>query len=501
MAENRARFKSNVVTLVHAIAYLELPIQCVWDRLSSLSFDRLESRSHRWFCYSLLAAAVVPVGPFQAIGAESDFHVPFGNLENTTGVSIRRAIDVDGTEHPDVVYERLLKSGGFDPNRPLAALAAVRPRNPSPAGGGFTALVPEDLFLFEDTERILTTDFSEDELFFQQSIMAKGASALLEKWGDNFDFVAFFLNFNAHHQLGAAFYLGLENDVLGIGLNPFNRRVAFGVPGENVEGYVMMWNVNSWLPGPSPDAAFTRLVLGQEFEHRWAMFLDPLLNGRSLQGDNSRCGRGAHWNFKVDGQGSGMEIAEWTGESPAIREAGTLHFNTDLGGVFSATDLYLMGFLSPDEMDARNSELRYMDISAVCSTVYSGPISHFGASDIAASNGVRRPTSIESQRHFRTGWIMIHLPEDPPSSLDISRALAIMEQHQIDWFYGTVGRGSMDNSIRNSLGGDFDEDGDVDINDYDSYFDCVQGPDQIPLLSGCEAFDHDVDGDVDLPDY
>ena len=38
------------------------------------------------------------------------------------------------------------------------------------------------------------------------------------------------------------------------------------------------------------------------------MFLPPLADGRSLQG-TAGCGRGSHWNWKVDGQASGMEIS------------------------------------------------------------------------------------------------------------------------------------------------------------------------------------------------
>ena len=78
----------------------------------------------------------------------------------------------------------------------------------------------------------------------------------------------------------------------------------------------MMWTSSNWNSGTSGSADFTMLVLGQEFEHRFAMFLFPLPGGRPMQGNGSSCGRGAHWNFRVDGQGSGMEIPAWVGSSP-----------------------------------------------------------------------------------------------------------------------------------------------------------------------------------------
>ncbi len=91
-----------------------------------------------------------------------------------------------------------------------------------------------------------------------------------------------------------------------------------------------------------------------------------------------------------------MEISEWLGSDPAIREQSSISFNTDTDGVFSYTDLYLMGYVSPQEMDLGNSELRFMDDSN-CSPSYFGPISKFASSDIIASAGERIPSSKDSQ--------------------------------------------------------------------------------------------------------
>ncbi len=407
--------------------------------------------------------------------------------------------DFCATEHPDVFFEQfqaaVARGDVADPS--ARAARAVRPRKPLGLGGNLPMLEAEDLFLYEDSEQLLLTNFSNDALF---QLMGDASAELIDRHGDNFDFVAFWLNFPANHQIGAAFYLGLENFTEGLGLNFFNRRPSFGVPGENVEGFVMMWNVNSWSPGTGPQAAFTRLVLGQEFEHRWAMFLDPIAGGRDLQGDNGACGRSSHWSFRVDGQASGMEIAEWVGSNPAQRVGGSLGFNTDIGGVFSPTDLYLMGYLSPEEMDARNSEFRFMENSN-CSSSYNGPILGLNAGRIILSNGARVPSSADAQRDFRVGWIMIHLPGDVPSSTETNRALGIMEQHQIDWFHGTLGRGTISASARAILGGDSDEDGDVDLNDFGVFAQCLSGEGNTAGAPGCNVFDDDVDGDVDLLDY
>ena len=252
--------------------------------------------------------------------------------------------------------------------RVLPAIPAIGPP-PLHLGSGPPCITSASIHLFEDTNQLLLTNFTDCQLI---DLMTQAANDLIATRGDIFDFVGFWINFTANHEIGAAFYLPIENDVTGIGdasfagTPLFNFRPDMGLAGSNVEGYVMMWDVNHsyWSGGTSSAADFTRLALAQEFEHRFAMFLPDLLDGRRLQGDDASCGRSAHWNWRVDGQGSGMEISNWIGSNPASLAQSFVSFNTDIsGGVFSYTDLYLMGYVSPAEMDAGNSELRYMDTS------------------------------------------------------------------------------------------------------------------------------------------
>lgn len=309
-----------------------------------------------------------------------------------------------------------------------------------------------DIFPFEDSASLLQTNFSDFDLFF---LMADATNAVLAAEGDNFDFIGFFLNYVPDHQIGSAFYLGLENATSGLGQGNFNFRPDLGVAGNNVEGWVMMWRQSSWAPDLT-----AMLVMGQEFEHRWGLFLDPLLDGRSLQGNNVGCGRGSHWSWKVDGQGSGMEIREWIGSAPAVLGgtcSGGFPFicnNTDIGtsptgleAVFSYTDLYLMGYVSPAEMDAGNSELRYMDNSD-CNSPYNGTISTFDSADIVASNGARIPDSTASQHDFRTAWVMIHLPGDPPTAGEVNNVVNILNRWSEVWQWSTLGLGMMDNTLQ-----------------------------------------------------
>lgn len=340
----------------------------------------------------------------------------------------------------------MVRRGDF----PDRSQRAVAPAAPIARGAGDPGCVTtSQIFAFEDTNKILLTNFTTGQLL---NLMFDAGEALIAENGDNFDFIGYWINFVPDHQIGSAFYAGIFNDVQGIGLALFDNR-PFTITNTNkVEGIVMMWNINTetWVPGDGPEADWVRLVLGQEFEHRFGMFLPPLADGRSLQGDNV-CGRSAHWSFHVDGQGSSMEILEWIGENPAevlLVDTFPLTFNTDISdGVWSYTDLYLMGYVSPQEMDAGNSELRYMDDWACDAPFHAGDISHFDSSDIIETAGERIPDSLGEDKDFRTGWVVIHLPGDEPDQAELEKAAAILNQHTIDWDHSTLGRGTMDNTI------------------------------------------------------
>lgn len=309
------------------------------------------------------------------------------------------------------------------------------------AGGGIPTVTSDDIFLYEDTSQVLLSNFGFGQL---TNLMVDAANDLLAIHGDNFDFIGYFLNFVPDHQIGGAFYQPIFNDVQGIGLGQSNLRNAYGLASTEIEGLVMMWNQINWGTG---QFSTTQLVLGQEFEHRFGMFLSPLTGNRPLQGNDASCGRGAHWNFNVDGQASGMEMREWTGSSPATRLGGTLNFNTDIGGVFSYPDLYIMGYVFGSEMDSMASELRYMNNNTNCPSSYSGTISNWTSADIVATNGTRIPNAALAQKHFNTAWVMFHLPGSPPSSFQLSRVVTMLNRWSQMYELSTLGRGTMSNVL------------------------------------------------------
>lgn len=360
---------------------------------------------------------------------------------------------VCGTIHPDTLMKQLgeavARGEMIDQTLyPAPAVTKFAPRSHDSLAPK-TPITPADMFLFEDSAGLLLTNFSDGAAF---GLMTKAANALIARDGDQWDFISFFTNFTPHHTIGAAFYLFMKNNVDGLGLGFFDNHGFFGLSGTKVQGYVMMWNMASWDAVNSDRADFTHLVLGQEFMHRFGMFLPATDNGLILQGDDASCGRGGHWNFKVDGQGSGMEIQEWVGSSPATLDDSlcifgdpNFCFNKDIGGVWSYSDLYLMGYVTPAEMDAGNSELRYMDDA--CASPYSSTITSFNSSNIIATAGERSPDAGTAQHSFRTAWIVLYQPGKPPSTGQLQRASDILTEWTDVWHFSSLNRGFLDNSI------------------------------------------------------
>lgn len=412
---------------------------------------------------------------------------------------------------------------GEIPDRATRVISPIQQGQPRTGSGIMPCLSPAHIFPFEDTNQILLTDYSTGQLL---DLMVSAANDLMAAHGDIYDFVGFWLNFAPHHVIGTAAYVGLENDVTGIGVQSavgtelFNLRADMGVGGQNIEGMLITWNINwpQWQPGTGPGAFMTRVALGHEFEHRFAMFLPDLLDGRRMQGYGGfGCYGAGHPNPGVDSQGSVLGIGDWVGSDPAVVQASFpdfFLFNSDTGGLWSYTELYLMGYVSPVEMDAGNSELRYMDDWDCVSVDYFGPISTISSGDIIAAAGPRVPDSTTEDKHYRTGWIMIHLPGDPPNTGQRAKAVAIHEQQQIDWSYSSLGLGTMNNSLFNDCNcndvpdtDDIEDKSSEDCNDNDIPDECdieigeSSDLNENGIPDECECpQDLDGDGNVDAAD-
>ncbi|RKY20058.1 MAG: hypothetical protein DRQ55_08945 [Planctomycetota bacterium] len=361
----------------------------------------------------------------------------------------------------------------------LAPLAAAQRQSRSPAvpaqALGSAPLVATDILSWEDTDNLIETlwgpvptQFDEHEVTL---ITVQAANDILPLIGDNYDFIGFWMNFKPATWWGnakAAHYGPIKNNVTGLGTFPgadpdgtHDFHSDYGLAGSKLQGLLFFTNINStqWQSSPSfpTSTAATRLIVNHEYEHRFGNYLPDLLDGRHMQGQavdgsSGACGTKTHWDSHVDGQGSCLGVQEWIGSNPALLGttygSGRFGFNTDIvGGTFSYLDLYLMGMVSPAEVDAGMSEMRYMDDSVDCSAPYFGAISHFTMADIVASAGPRVPESGAAQKDFKTAWVIIHKPGDPPDAAEKQKLIGILNNQQQDWTFSTLGRSTMSHTL------------------------------------------------------
>ena len=351
----------------------------------------------------------------------------------------------------------------------------------APSGGGAQALGSApltfaDILSWEDTDNLIETLWGPVPMQFDEDLVTlitvEAANDILPTIGDNYDFIGFWMNFPPAPWWGnakAAHYGAIQNDATGLGTfagaavdGTYDFHSAYGLAGSKVQGLLFFTDLNStqwqWSPAFPNSTAATRLNVNHEYAHRFGNYLPDLLDGRHLQGQApddgtpAPCSTQTHWDFRVDGQGSCLGQQDWIGSNPAILGpsfgSGQLAFNTDIpGGHFSYLDLYLMGMVSPAEVDAGQSEMRYMDDSTDCSSPYFGAISDFTMADVVAAAGSRVPDSSASQKNFKTAWVIIHQAGDPPSLGEKEKLIGILNNQQADWSNSTLGLSTMTHTL------------------------------------------------------
>ena len=339
-------------------------------------------------------------------------------------------------------------------------------------------ITESDILSWEDSDSLIETlwgpvlgPVDEHEIHL---IAVQAANDILPVIGDEYDFIGFWMNFQPAPWWPtngrAATYGPIRNDVTGLGSfagtepdGTYDFHDDYGLAGSNLQGLMFLTNINApgWSSDPAHpvDSLKTSLNINHEYMHRFGIYLPDLLDGRQLQGepiidpfDDYPCGTATHWNRRVDGQGSSVSLQEWIGSAPAVLgksySSGQLVVNTDItDGHFSYLDLYLMGMVSAAGADAGLSELRYMDDNGDCSSPYFGAISNFTMADIVAAAGARVPDSSASQKDFKTAWVIIHKPGDPPDAAEKQKLIGILEKQQAEWSASTLGLSTMSHAL------------------------------------------------------
>ena len=236
-----------------------------------------------------------------------------------------------------------------------------------------------------------------DPEFFSDFDYARITNHFYQFFPDDYDFLAIIYSVS-HFQ--NRHYRRVKNDVLGIGLELFDNSGRYGSTGR----------LNGLLVFPIP-SLFDGVGIGFQHEigHRWINFLrfPPLESGIPHWPLSSLASGIMGWSDPVTRQGFQFPC-QLVSESSGIRLV-----RRQGSEVFTDFDLYLMGLLSPEEVEDQivfvaqglegfNSILNQCD-----GRIFEGETTKVTIDDVIAGAGQRVPDSNASPHHFRIATIIV----------------------------------------------------------------------------------------------
>lgn len=283
-------------------------------------------------------------------------------------------------------------------------------------------------------------------------ILGSVSEAFYKKFGDDYQY----LNVMLVRDLGFffAFYSPLANDVYGIGYDDMVRAEVFDTTSNQLEGFIFMNYYGLWYQSPEVG----RYVFGQEFMHRWGSFVN--IEKEGLDAD-ALLGRDvAHWSYFLHTPNSPMEGNTWVDNGD-----GTWRTDNVATSTYSDLDLYLMGFVGPDEVGEQTlllvdeAEAAAAGIDAASTPEYlarySGgsnvtfaatPVT-FTVDDIVAAEGERIPSADESPRSFRMATLVLVLSEDRFDGEVIAELDEVRQRFEADWEEDVGYRADLDTTL------------------------------------------------------
>jgi flagellar hook assembly protein FlgD len=234
------------------------------------------------------------------------------------------------------------------------------------------------------------------------------AKEFLKTHKDEYDFIVIFSNFDFQmpRSEAVAFYMGVKNDIQGIGRQLFDNSSLFGSNGK-LQGTIDMGNIETLAVDPrESDFEETLYILAHEQMHRWGAYVRFRdVNGNiqeSLLGKDKE-----HWNFLLDSDGSVLYGNKW-------QDNGNGTFTSIAAEkYYSPLDLYLMGFKDktnvPPMLLINNPDIDPARMPEIGTTV-TGDAGYVYIDDISAIEGDRVPGAENSQKNFKSAFIFITAP-------------------------------------------------------------------------------------------
>jgi len=273
--------------------------------------------------------------------------------------------------------------------------------------------------------------------------------------GDEFDYLVLFTDFDVSLGGFYAFEVTVRNDVLGLGDmqeggngdDVFDNTAAFGSAGR-LQSVLHMGEIRRYSTDPDQNIRRTNTsfdLLAHESGHRWlafAQFIDGALPSTELLGRQM-----AHWSFYLDSDASFMEGNDWqdNGDGTFTSVAASERY--------SDLDLYLMGFIPPEDVDPffvitdtgpDSTPGRAPEIGVTVS----GQAKWVTIDDVVAAIGPRVPASRTAQRHFRQAFILLVENGQTPKPESIDKLGTLQNSWEQFFYEVTRGQATIDTSLQ-----------------------------------------------------
>lgn len=273
---------------------------------------------------------------------------------------------------------------------------------------------------------------------------------------DLFDTAFIWTDFPYDNGLGIAHSFNVRNHISGIGLRDFDRGQAYGSP-SGLSTIITVGNVDDWPSDPQAHAAGLNSAVSivcHEQGHRWLVYVrfdaDHQVKSDLLGREN------AHWSFLVDSrtnsQGSFSSLME--GNAWANSGGGTFTTTESAVNYFNPLDQYLMGLRSPDQV----GDISYLVTDSQLTEYLreKSPFSGFSMtalrktislSQIISHEGERIPTSENSPKELRVGFILLTEQGKTPSAATVEKVARYRDALVRYFSQATGGRAAMNASL------------------------------------------------------
>ncbi len=283
-------------------------------------------------------------------------------------------------------------------------------------------------------------------------VRAEVARAFYASHADAYDFLIVLPTFQASLGTDAAgLHIPVRNEVEGIGVGHYDRGTQFG-SAARLKGYIDMGSLMSGHPSISVEEAAG--VVAHEVAHQWsgrAKYRDPT----TWEIKSDLIGRdGGHWSFFLDSDASVLYGSDWearaSGQYESVRSA-----YTPGAGRYSSLDLYLMGLLGPEEVQAPFVLLRpgvsvsYAPTSLPPEdkTLIAATPNFVSLDDIIQAMGPRKPAAAVSQKGFRAAFIILTAPGQTATEEQIQFVSDLRRVFSTRFFLLTQGRGVFETEL------------------------------------------------------